>query len=170
MSTIIDLEIIGDYVGLNEMLARVVDSLSLQSMLTFQSVQVETILEGRAKARFANEGDDAVGGWAPLMDSTLAIRQSQGYGSGPINHRTGLLEDYITGGSFSLIASGGDTELTYPRPTGDASLVAKVTTAQKGKSWPPTVPRPVLGVSEVDVQMVLVELSEHILMGMAAVP
>lgn len=159
---IIDYEIIGSTSAVAELLTKLDTAMSLQAMLTFQGVEVEKILEHRASARFAQEGDDASGGWAPLLDSTIAIRQTQGYGSGPINVRTGQLEDYITNGGSQVKAIGSDTELTYPKPTSDPLMMAKVRTAQRGKNWPPTVPRPVLAVNETDMSEVMVALSFHI--------
>lgn len=109
-------------------------------------------LSKRAGERFAGEGDDVVGKWAPLKDSTVAIRESQNYpGAHPINRRSGELENWVVDGGWDAYPTGFGASLRYPgtRPSGE--LKDKVLTAQAGREFPKTVARPVLGVNENDL-------------------
>jgi hypothetical protein len=57
----------------------------------------------RASDRFANEGDDASGPWAPLSNATEAIRASRGFPPAhPINVRTHDLQRFILGSSGNV--------------------------------------------------------------------
>lgn len=140
--------------------------LSYAGMTLFFEEKLEPYLRGRAVERFAGQGDSAVGGrWKPLLPATQSIRESLGYGAtSPINKRTGTLESYITeSNGLSLELAGEGSQFTYPGadPT-DAELIDKVATAQKGRNFPPTVARPVLGLDEIDLAYVTAALVETI--------
>jgi hypothetical protein len=126
------------------------------SLATFLRTGAEPILQGRASARFMAEGDDVSGPWAPLKSSTQAVRASQGYGPDhPINHRTGALEHWITRDPGDLVITPFEVDLLTPSE-GTSKLKKKLETAQSGSTSPDTVPRPVLGFSEVDfIQIVM---------------
>lgn len=173
--TVVTLDIRGDATSVEFMLERVNTALSSEALVEFMTLQVAPFLGERARERFKNEGDDAVGKWAPLSYATQRIRAAgaqQGFWqvgpSHPINRRTGELEDYIASGNgYTVPVAAGDVTMTYPDPTDhgfnmSTELKEKVSTAQKGKTYPSTVPRPVLGLSERDMAYVLERLATHV--------
>ena len=117
----------------------------------------------RALDRFASQGDDVSGGaWKALKKSTQDRReweaQKFGYnisGKRPINVRSGQLHEWVTDN-----VAGGEPvpegwhymyPLHLPR---DGTMATKLETAQKGKDSNDAPPRPVLGVSVVDAEIV----------------
>lgn len=157
----IDIQIIGDSRGVTEMLRRIDQSLSPVGLEFFMKQSVEPWLQSRARDRFQDEGDDAVGTWEPLKQSTVMIR-GQRYGEHPINRRTGELEDYITQSPGDAHELGSGAVLVYPGNKASGELLQKVETAQRGKPSPSTVPRPVLGMNETDLAFVLGGLAKFI--------
>ena len=125
--------------------------LSPAGMTAFLGASIGPYLSKRAGDRFASEGDDVVGSWAPLKPSTIQIREDQGFGPGPINRRTGEMEEWVVRGGWAAYPTGFGASMRFPgkRPAGE--LRRKVETAQKGKKQPSTVARPVLGVNETDL-------------------
>lgn len=152
----------GNDEGVQRMLEVLDTALNPVAIAAFLGAAVGPYLEKRAEARFADEGDDAVGQWAPLKEVTVGIREAQGYGAGPINHRSGELEEYITGSGSAIVAHSWGASLTFPGASPVGELEEKVRTAQQGKDYPATVPRPVLGISETDLVYVLTALAHHI--------
>lgn len=145
------------------LLENVSDALDTVGMYTFLNASVGPWLRERAQERFANEGDDAVGQWAPLEAYTVQMRQSQGYpGEHPINRRSGELENYIVNGGWDVTATPILSTLTYPGNAPNTSEAVKVATAQMGAANPYTVPRPVLGLNEADLAFVMAALGTHI--------
>lgn len=136
-------------------------ALSPEGMAAFLGLEVAPYLAERAKRRFADEGDDASGKWAPLLPATQAIRAaSPEWPVGPdhpINRRTGELEDWVTGGSFAAMPHALGATLRYPGTPPSGELARKVETAQRGRNR--TVPRPVLSVSEADLVFVVTRLA-----------
>lgn len=132
-------------------LGKIADLLSPLGMIPFMETVMGPYLSRRAKGRFASEGDDAVGAWQPLRSSTIAIRESLGFPAGPINRRTGELEEWVVNGGQDAYPVGPDTTMAFPgrKPAGE--LLKKVQTAQHGDPLTRTVPRPVLAVSETDL-------------------
>lgn len=156
----------GDDRQVMRMLSRIGATISPPSLGTWLGTQVDPWVRRRARERFQKEGDDVTGPWAPLKAATQHIRQQQGYGSShPINKRTGQLEQYITGGPnrITIFASGATLTLPGRPPRGE--LKTKVETAQGGKPFPSTVPRPVMGLNERDLLAVLTDLSLFIAVG-----
>lgn len=128
---------------------------------------VDPYLKDRASARFANEGDDAVGRWLPLSATTEQIRLALGYGGAhPINQRTRDLMTYIltSGPETSMTADG--MELKFPADGADALIQEKIRTAQTGKPIPMTPPRPVVALAERDATDITTLLSDYILDGL----
>lgn len=118
-------------------------------------------VSNRAAARFGSEGDDVSGPWAPLSPVTIADRLRQQYGSGPILHRSGGLEDYIVNASGSMTMDPSGVTFQTPEPTGDPTLQAKFNTAQTGARG--AVPaRPVIGLNETDAATLLNSLAMSI--------
>lgn len=128
----------------------------------FLGAVVDPYFRKRARARFANEGDDVVGKWRPLKDSTISIREQMGFGPGPINSRTGELEEFITGGPNNINIHPWGASWIFPGAQPQGELFEKFETAQKGKEWPQTVARPVLGMNVQDLSFVLLALATHI--------
>lgn len=161
----IDFDIVGDEHGVQKMLDRIDSALSPAGLAFFMHGAVQPWLIKRAKARFASEGDDASGKWAPLQQATVEFRESQGFeGSHPINRRTGELEAYITQSDVDVVSAPGVTSLKFPGTNTKASksIAEKMRTAQKGRTSPATVPRPVIGLGERDLAAVMTELAFHI--------
>lgn len=125
--------------------------LSPSGLIAFLGGHVGPYLSRRAEDRFASEGDDVTGPWKPLSEATIRLRAEQGFAAGPINHRTGELEDWVVDGGWFAYPVGEGATLRFPgqNPTGE--LRSKVQTAQGGRAKPMTDPRPVLGVNEVDL-------------------
>jgi hypothetical protein len=163
-----DVAIIGDSAGVQKMLKRLDTALNPVAVAGFLGAVVDPYLRKRAKDRFANEGDDAVGGgWLPLAEATQQIRSSQGYGAtGPINKRTGELEAYIVGAPSDLQvhAAGATLQMKPNKPTGE--LAKKVKTAQMGKKAEAgqraTPPRPVAAIGPQDLTFILTALAGSI--------
>lgn len=162
----------GDFAGVRMMVDDLVEKLSPAGMAMYLTQIMDPFLRERARERFANEGDNAVGPWLALKDATQRIRESQGFGpSGPINRRTGALERYILGTPGSFASEGIASTLTFPgRPPSGAYLETKVLTAQEGKARPRTPRRPVLGVGATDMAFFQTSLSIYIAGGRPVTP
>jgi hypothetical protein len=159
----INIQIVGNAAGVQAMLTRLENKLLPPNIGAFLKGSVEPFLEMRAQQRFAGEGDDVSGPWAPLQPATQVIRASQGYGADhPINRRTGQLENYIanSGGAVSFNPAGAT--LTYPGAPASGELADKVQTAQVGRTNPSTVPRPVLDMNNNDLLAVLTATALYI--------
>jgi hypothetical protein len=145
------------------MLGRIESAVSGVGLSRFMAEMMRPYLNARARARFANEGDDVVGKWLPLSEGTAAIRESKGYpGEHPINHRTGQLERWITGGAVGVTTFPGGVLMTYPKDAPTGELAQKIQTAQEGKGQPYTPARPVLGLNETDFLFAANALETHI--------
>lgn len=163
MPGFIDIQIIGDQAGVNAMIEKIDLALSPVGLELFMQTIVEPWLQERAENRFNNEGDSAVGSWAPLSPATEMIRSQKGYGADhPINKRTGQLEDYITQTPARTTQLGAGASLTFPGVKATGELENKVKVAQVGSRYPATVPRPVLGMNEDDLLFVLGGLAKFI--------
>lgn len=171
----IDFQIVGDRTGVQEMLNHVDSALSPVGLGLFLHGAIAPHLKRRAASRFKGEGDDAVGKWAPLEESTILIREGYGFPPGPINRRTGELENYIVNGGSDVKSVPGMSTLTYPDPNKARGphLSKKVQTAQMGKpgrSGKPTPRRPVLGMNETDLAAVMTKLAIHVQTWRGATP
>ena len=158
--------IIGDDVAVSAMLTRMDTALNPIAIGEFLGITVDPYIRKRAKSRFASEGDDVTGAWAPLADTTQDFRKNQGFGPDhPINIRTGELENYITGTPGGVVANASGALLTSPGnpPSVEMGLETKVKTAQGGKTYPSTPARPVMGVNEQDLSTVLTALTEFVI-------
>lgn len=141
---------------------RLINLLSPEGASAFLAAEMGPYLSKRAKQRFANEGDDAVGQWLPLAPATQAIREASNYpvaGDHPINRRSGELEDWVVGGGWNAYPTGLGASMQYPSRAPSGELRKKVETAQKGKAYPRTPARPVLAVSETDMIFFLAAFS-----------
>lgn len=143
------------------MLSKLERAMEPSAIAVWLGTVVDPYIRKRARNRFKTEGDDVSGKWAPLLGPTQYFRASQGFSpEHPINVRTGALEAYITGSPNRLSVTPAGATLTLPGKAPKGTMYSKVKTAQRGQLNPhPTVPRPVLGVNERDLGVVLTELS-----------
>lgn len=165
-SAFLDIQIVGQVQDVQAMLHRLDTSLNPTAIAAFLGAEVDPYIRERARQRFANEGDDVVGQWAPLADATNAFRTAQGFPAAhPINKRTGELEAYIVSAPNQITISTFGTTLVSPRPTSNKWLQEKLRTAQMGKDRPRTPARPVLGLNEKDLLAVTTKLAFYIQRG-----
>jgi hypothetical protein len=157
----LEIEMGGDFGQVNRMLDYLAGVLSPIGMAAFMATSVGPWLRSRAQDRFFEEGDSAVGKWAPLAQATQEVRARLQVGaSGPINRRTGELENYITQSNWIITVNPLGVTLQYPsNPPRSQGLQEKMRTAQEGRLTPSTVPRPVLGMDEADLAYVLTSLA-----------
>lgn len=132
-------------------IAKIEALLSSEGMSVFLGATLGPYLSKRAKERFQNEGDDVSGPWAALSNATISIREEAGFGAGPINHRTGQLEDWVVDGGWNAYPTGFGASMRYPKREPSGELRSKLETAQIGKKHPDTPARRVLGVNEADL-------------------
>lgn len=131
----------------------------------FLSGPVAEFLQERARRRFAAEGDDAVGKWAPLKEATVNIRLSQNYGGEhPINRRTGELERWVVDGGWNAYPTSYGAEMAYPGSIPTGELLEKVQVAQRGDDR--AVARPVLGLTDTDLIAATIMFADFISEGM----
>lgn len=119
------------------------------------------------ESRFYEEGDVKSGFWKELSDTTIDIRRSYGFGDGPINSRTGELEDFLVD-HREYDTAPGFASMDVPGTPGSATLRTKLATAQQGSDnnplgYGPTPARPVLAVSEMDLATLLESLNMSII-------
>jgi hypothetical protein len=119
-------------------------------------------LRKRAEDRFAGEGDDVVGKWAPLKPYTILTRIQAGFGAGPINVQTGELKRFVTEGQFIIGWPADQATMRFPSAPPSGELRRKFTTAQKGRSDPRTPPRPVIGLGVKDSSEITTLLALYI--------
>lgn len=151
MTAGIEAEIVGDFAQTEAMLSALMYSTTSTHMMGFLIERETPYLKERAIQRFHNEGDDAVGMWAPLKEATKNIRSSMGFSPDhPINVRTGGLEDFITKGEPEVMATGNVAVLMMPGPS-SGHMLDKLRVAQIGSDVPNTVPRPVVGLDHSDL-------------------
>lgn len=150
--------------SLLEMLTRLETAHTPEALAMFMAASVGPYLRERARRRFAQEGDDASGPWAPLSETTRQFRESMGYAPDhPINRRTDALYNYITGTQAGAApTSDGGALLTFPGNPPSGETERKFKTAQYGRANPRTVPRPVLAVNEADAAFVTTALQDYI--------
>lgn len=160
----IDIDIVGSRRSVEKMLDHLDSALSPIGMQVFMNGRIGPWLRERAKARFRDEGDDAVGRWKALSEPTQEWREGYGFGpSHPINRRTGELEEYVTNAPSRVTTSQGFALLTWPgEPPGNPITSKKFATAQQGSDRPLTDRRPVVALGESDLIHTLSQLAFHV--------
>lgn len=154
----LSVSLVGDSREVDRLVSRLDLLLSPVGMSSFLVGQVTPYLKGRARNRFANEGDEVSGPWAALSPATASIRSAMGYGAEhPINHRTGALERWVTDSTPTILTTPVMSVLTYPGNPPTGKLREKVVTAQTGAraKGSSTVARPVLGMDAADYIAIL---------------
>lgn len=167
MGGIVSLEYLVDSTSVDAFMLKLDSVTSSEQIGMWLDVTVETYLHDRAKARFGGQGDDVSGAWAQLSPYTIADRLAKGYGEGPILHRTGALEQYVTTSPGEITASDVAVTLQTPMPAEDATLAVKFAVHQKGSRRNKTPARPMIGINETDVETILTSLALHIQEGLA---
>lgn len=137
-----------------------------ESLTEWLEGPVDNHLYQRAVARFHGQGDDASGHWPDLSPYTIADREARGFSDGPPEYRSGSLMAYITSGGEAH-PDGLDAVLQFPgRGPQDTEMQIKVGVAQTGArghdGHKATPPRPVLALAPLDVEDILLSLTERI--------
>lgn len=116
--------------------------------------------------RFASETGPGGEKWAPLAEYTQEMREQGGFGPAhPINVRTGAMKRHLLDSQPSIVPTPMQVTYKYPGDTGDADMQSKVRTSSIGgqqKGFRDTPPRPILGLDESDLGLVLMNISLHI--------
>jgi hypothetical protein len=165
----IDIEMIGNQVQVDRMVAYLEQRMSPSSIFAFLEIRIEPYLKERIANRFKSEGDDVSGGWAPLAEPTKAIRAwgaSQGVWDvaedHPINQRTHAMYEFLTQDTWQVMSGGAAVSLSSPK-TVSREMREKLRAAAGRK--PNTPARPVLGLNETDLGYVITQLAFHIQLG-----
>lgn len=150
-----------DSVQVGDMLAAALQAISGPSLLVFLEEMASEYFTEEIIDRFAFEGDDASGDWAPLEESTQRIREALGYsGDHPINERTQELLNFV---AFhrDFMSGPQSAVMSVPGEPNSQSIEAKLRTAQQGSINNPmfpgavTPPRPVLAYNAGDMANLL---------------
>lgn len=160
----VQIEITGDSRPVELMLAATLDAVSPERTTVWMVTYLVQYLQERALMRFTNEGDDAVGGtWTPLKEYTRQRRMEEGFfGSHPINVRTTRFRNWLVNAHGDVRHEGLEGVLNWPAMPVDQDVMDKYETAMLGRTSPPTVPRPVVGLSAIDLAFALESLSHWI--------
>ncbi len=166
--------VLTDATEVGELLAATWAALSGPSLAVFLETMASEYFTEEIIDRFAYEGDDASGDWAPLADSTRRIREALGYpGSNPINERTQELLKFVAfHREFGVGPNMGFMDV--PGKPDTQSVEAKLRTAQQGSSNNPlfpgatTPPRPVLATNAGDMVNLLRLLEIYLMQRIAA--
>jgi hypothetical protein len=126
------------------------------------------------ESRFEEEGDAKSGFWEPLHDATVDIRRADGFPDGPTNVRTGELKDFLLQ-DYDVFGGPNFAEMNVPGSPGASDVATKLATAQHGSNnnplgYGPTVARPVLATSEMDLFRLVQSLEGHIVSFMLGAP
>lgn len=142
------------------MLDRLAGLLSPVMLATFLGGPVVEHFQDKFNRFFNQQGTDAAP-WQPLSEVTIADREAQGFGPGPINERTGELRAFVTDSPGTIRVLETLAVLTFPGPTPNGELGKKVRTAQQGGSFKGhSVPaRPVMDADESDMLYVMSALA-----------
>lgn len=164
----LDVELIGDSRQVENMLRSLSGAFDDRELgYDFLQDYVDPVLRRRTADRFAHEGDDVSGPWAPLSSATEAIRQGQGIGGAhPINVRTGGMRHHLVDDPPRIATHSLGATMWSPGDVGSSKMQKKVRGAQQGEGNAP--PRPVLGVNENDLEAVMLQLDNYIGKHMAA--
>lgn len=162
----IDVQIVGDSRTVENALRGMEEAFDDRNMaFVFLGGMVDPYLRERIERRFAGEGDDVVGQWAPLAQSTIQMRQDQGFGGAhPINERTGVMKRHLLDAPPDTVPHSLGATMWSPGRAVSASTGRKIRTAQSGGTTPEgrfVPPRPVLGVGVQDLETVLVLLGQY---------
>jgi hypothetical protein len=158
----LDLLLIGDSRQVENMLTALEGAFDDRALgYDFLQDYVDPVLRRRTEDRFAHEGDDVSGPWAPLSPATVTIRQGQGIGGAhPINVRTGGMRRHLVEDPPRIATHSLGATMWSPGDQGSSKMKKKVLGAQLGEGNAPA--RPVLGVNELDLEAVMTQLDNYI--------
>jgi hypothetical protein len=153
-----------------QLIGAVDQATSPESLAMFLSEEAQPYFAAEIIDRFAVEGDEKSGDWAPLSEATESIRASLGFpASDPINERTGdLLRLVAENYEIEPGLTGAVLQIPGESAMNQCDLRDKLTTAQLGSAsnpipnFGPTPPRPVLAVDPSDLEALLLLLRAHI--------
>ena len=120
------------------------------------------LLQDRARARFANEGDDASGKWKPLAESTIARKEKAGYVPIKINERTGKMREWVENAVGRITAVKYAAVIEWPGTPANRTTGKKLKVAQVGLKDPFTWARPVVAIDGDDLLTILVAMENWI--------
>lgn len=158
-----------DTMATESLLSRTLRAVSGPSLAAWLTGPVDMYFKDDVIERFAFEGDNKSGDWAPLTETTERIRDALGFPpSDPINERTGELLDFVLNSREYM---GGDdwAGMNIPGDPDSAALEAKMIHAQQGAvdnalfPGATTPPRPVLAVDPTDMALLLQMLQMHVI-------
>jgi len=79
------------------------------------------------------------------------------------------MKSFVTGSFGDVVGAGGISVLTWPSQANyGGALAMKIQTAQAGRTSPPTVARPVIGVGEKDNIFITAALTAHLMSGIGS--
>lgn len=145
-------------------LERLSVKLSAPMMGVWLSTTVEPFLKARTRNRFAEESWDN-GEWKALAPATVEERTMLGFPpSHPIQRRTGELEDYFSENNGDYFISSVGVMLKYPggQPEGE-KLAYKIRQAQYGVARTGAPRRPVLNLSIIDYEYIMMGLFRYVI-------
>lgn len=164
MQVIIDV----DARDVDRMLGKMETLLSPAMLATFLGGPVVEHFQDKFNRFFEQQGIDNQA-WQPLSEVTIADREAQGFGPGPINERTGEMRAYVTDSPGDIRILGTLSVLTYPGKTPSGEMGRKLKTAQKGGTFQGhAVPaRPVMDADETDMLYLMSALGFYVSAGMS---
>lgn len=131
------------------------DRIGTAGLAAFLQGFAAPLLQERAAARFADEGDSASGPWKPLSDATISRREKAGYVPIKINERTGQMRAWVEGAPGRVFSSKGFAVLEWPGTPSNRTTGKKLKVAQMGLAEPYTPPRPVIAIDPEDQLAIL---------------
>lgn len=165
----IDIEI--DATDVEKLLINAERALSPVGVYRFMSKWAPNYFQNRAVDSFGSQADRATGPWAPLSAATIDIRERLGYGSGPINKRTGELREWLTSSPGNTYLMGSEVIFYFPSLAPPSyAAEQKLHTAQLGRagSENPMIPggsspaRPVTSIDAQDVVQFMAGFATHL--------
>lgn len=155
----VQFDVVVDDDDVSGMFARFDSVLEAPNLAQFLRRYATPWFRGKAGAGFEDEMAPNGQPWSPLKPYTVETRESEGFpGDHPINHRTGAMERYIMQGTPSMAVGAMQATMRFPG-RGSALFNRKLKVAQQGAKWPRTVARPVVGMDERDLAVMLRSLS-----------
>lgn len=137
------------------------DRVSGAGLAAFMQGFAAPFLQDRATDRFNSEGAD-VGGWKPLVESTITRREAKGFVPIKINDRTGTMRAWVESANGRIVATKYAAVIEWPGTPENRTTGKKLKVAQQGLSDPYTPARPVVAIDTADLFTILVALENWI--------
>lgn len=162
-----------DTTSIEKLLRNVEIQMSPMGLSAFLTRRAGPLLRERMAGRFKGEGDSASGKWAPLLPSTLRVREwgiDAGIWPGispahPINKRSGDMESYLTRARGEVVPDTQGATMHFPEvtPPSEGEMGWKLRTAQHGTRY--EVKRPVFAVDESDAAFLVTAFALDLVQG-----